>query len=80
MEAPKGSQKLLVTSKLLDDGFEITSLGVIRIRNWFVRVSTTSFDSICVVMTHQDLGLTQVGFFMDEIKAHKYIMTVASDA
>lgn len=80
MEAPKESPQLFITTRSkLKDGFDITSMGVVKIKNWYVRVSTTSLDSICVVMTHADYGLTNIAFFTDEIKAHQYITVIASD-
>jgi hypothetical protein len=60
-------------------GIDITSMGVIKIREWFVKVSTTSLDSICVVMTHSKLGYTKVAFFVDEVKAHVYISSVTNN-
>lgn len=54
-------------------GIDITSMGVVQLKMWYVKVSTTSLDSICVVMTHCQLGYTKVAFFVDEIKAHEFI-------
>lgn len=80
MEAPKESPQSFTTNKSRSpSGCVITSLSTIRIKNWFVRVSTTSFDTICVVMCHVKTEDTRVAFFIDEIHAHNFIKAVTSD-
>jgi len=77
VEAPKESHHSFTTSKSrFDNGFEITSLGVVLINDWYIRISTTTLDSICVVMTRKKDGYTKVAFFYDELIAHEFIKDV----
>ena len=81
MEAPKELPQSFTTNKIkLSDGFEITSLGTVRIKNWFLRASTTSLDTICIVMCHVKTEETRVAFFIDEVKAHSFIKQITDVA
>lgn len=80
MEAPKESPQSFTTNKSkYYGGFEITSLCTVKIKNWFVRVSTTSFETICVVMCHVKTDRTRVAFFIDEREAHSFIKNVSNE-
>ncbi len=80
MEVPKQFPQFFTTVKACQGSIiEITSCEVIKIKDWFVRVSTTtSLDSICIVMLHQKTLFTNIAFFTDEILAHEYIKKIVS--
>jgi hypothetical protein len=54
-------------------GLEILSVDPIRIENWIIKASSSTFDSIFVVMINVETGDTKTGFFSSEIDANLFI-------
>lgn len=54
-------------------GLEILSVDPIKIENWIIKASSSTFDSILVVMTHAETGEVQTGFFSSEMDANMFI-------
>lgn len=77
MEAPKQSQKSFITkTRIKPLGLDLFSYENVPIKNWNVKVSVTSNDTILVIMTHRKTNNIQMAFFNDELRAHLYISGV----
>jgi len=54
-------------------GLEILSVDPIKIDNWVIKASSSTLDSIFVVMVNIETGDTKTGFFSSEIDANLFI-------
>ena len=80
MEVPRPSLIFYTTNNDLDGkSFDVTSCSVIKLKDWYVKVSTTSFNSICVILTHSETLYTTIAFFTDEIIAHTFITKTVNE-
>lgn len=52
---------------------EMFSVDPLRIDNWIIKASSSSFDSILIVMQNIFSGEVQVGLFSDEVNANIFV-------